>query len=330
MLQHPINVLVVAEDEQVTRAMEGLLQEIDPRGFYLRRVVGLENAIEALTQGRCDLCLLDITPPLSPGGRLDDGYTRQRLSAWINQFIKEVERADNPLPLVVLADEAALGCGDDPAYPQLAGLPTLHLDRNRLTPYTLERAMCFALERAHYLRELNELRVIDPLTGLLYQRSMDSLIAQELQRSLRYRYPVAIISLRVNDISRLYHEHGLALVNEIHRWIGMMIYENIRTVDRSARYNGDEFLVLLPETPAQAAVTVAKRLQLRVATRPFVLFPSQGPVVEMELSISAGIAEGPKDSESPTGLVACAQRALKEARRQKHSRIVVYGEYWPA
>lgn len=330
MLQHPINVLVVAADEQTTRVVEDLVQGVNGHGFYLQRVIGLKLGLQALSEGGCDLCLLDITPTpiLAEEPNTTTWTPRESNMVNITRFMRQVEIHDPPIPLIILMDESVTDCNAAGQQHLPLVLPSIRLDRNRLTPYLLERAICFALERANLLREINRLQVNDPLTGLLTEQSLDRLLEQELRRCTRYKYPVGLMILRINNFNDVIEDFGDGVGDQILRWIGMIIQENIRSVDFAGYYRKNQFVLMLPETPARSAIQVAQRLQLRVAGRPFVLFPDQGPVIELSVSVSSGLAEGPNDSETVEGLLMMAERALKEAQRLKHSHIVVYGDVW--
>jgi diguanylate cyclase (GGDEF)-like protein len=326
MLHHPINVLVVAAHDKVARAVEDLMMGVDGQGFYMQRVTGLDAGLGAVTRGGADLVLLDVTPAAAKGAEaINPAYTAE-----VNHFLRHMEESEPGIPLLVMADETVLDCSKRPVAELLDLLPPLRLDRSRTTPYLLERAMCFSLERARLQQEIRRLRMHDSLTGLLSGSEMDRLLLTELNRCRRYRYPLSILAVQVDEFDEIVGERGPSVGDQILRWVAMIIQENIRTVDRAARYIDSEFLLALPETGAQAAAFVGRRLQLRIAQRPFVLFPSHGPVVEMGVSASVGLVEGPRDNETADGLVMMAERALSEAKRQKRGKVVVYGDLWPA
>lgn len=319
MLEHPINVLVVASEEQITRELENLLHEVNGHGFYLQRVVGMQAGLEALREGGADLCLLDITPA-------SEEKPQRTSKDLVDHFLRESEDREHPVPLLVLADERVLECDPHRSVEYRAMQPTMRLDRSRTNPYLLERAMCFSLERAHLMEEVRQLRTYDPLSGLLSKQAFNRVFEQELERCHRYRYTTSLLVLRVNEFNAITEQHGEKLGDQILRWLGMIISENVRSVDFAARFQPAEFLVLLPETSAQAATHAAQRLQLRISSRPFVLFPPAGPVIELGVNVSGGIAEAPRDSDTCEGLINCAERAQSDARRRKNNPVVVFGQ----
>lgn len=328
MLQHPINVLVVAAEEQSTRAVEQLLNGVDSHGFYLQRVIGLEAGLRALDEGGCDVCLLEMTAYLAAQINLAVTAPPRTPTAMLNRFIHHVESYEPPIPLLVLTDDAALNCDPDRVLESLQCSPIQRLDRGRTTPYGLERAICFAMERCRLVNLIGDLQSHDELTGLLSRQALERSLESELNRSQRYRYPLSLLTVRIDGYPGLLDDYGGEVGDQVQRWIGMVIQENIRSVDYAARLSAGNFVVVLPETTARAGMTVAQRLQLRIAGRPFVLFPEKGSVIELDIMISSGIAEASRDSESSDRLLAMADRAAKEAQRQRRTRIIVYSDVW--
>lgn len=173
------------------------------------------------------------------------------------------------------------------------------------------------------------MRVTDSLTGLLTAQEMDRQLSCEIQRCRRYRFPVVLIALQLDDFSELASRFGGEVSDQVLRWAAMILQENIRSVDRAARYHETEFLVMLPETNQEAGAQVARRLQHRISSRPFVLFPNQGPVVELGITAGIGVVEGSREHDTPESLLLMAERALREALRQHRNRIILYHDLWP-
>jgi diguanylate cyclase (GGDEF)-like protein len=329
MLHHPINVLVVAAEEQSSRAVEKLLHGVDTHGFYLQRVIGLDAGFRALEEGGCDVCLLEMTSYLAAQIGAEASGPQSTPTAMINRFVHHIESHVPPIPLLVLTDDAALDCDPDRVLESLQCSPIQRLDRSRTTPYGLERAICFAMERCRLITTINDLQSHDELSGLLSRPALEFSLERELNRSHRYRYPLAVLAVRIDKYSGLVEEYGDEVGDQVQRWIGMVIQENIRSVDFAGRLSAGYFVLILPETHARAAVTVAQRLQMRVAGRPFVLFPEHGSVIELDIMISSGISEASRESESSQSVLGMADRAVREAQRQLRTRILVYSDVWP-
>lgn len=171
---------------------------------------------------------------------------------------------------------------------------------------------------------LRELSVTDSLTGLFNQRHFFTVLADEVERAVRYRRPLSLICFDldgfkpVND--RLGHQEG----DNIIRAVGTVLRETLRRSDPAFRYGGDEFMVLLPEAGLESARETAERIREgfggRMAEK--AEFRSHGlrPV-----GFSIGVAElGP--GESRDMLVKRADLAMYEAKGAGGDRVVTAGE----
>ncbi|PYO27841.1 MAG: hypothetical protein DMD73_07765 [Gemmatimonadetes bacterium] len=95
--------------------------------------------------------------------------------------------------------------------------------------------------------------------------------------------------------------------------LAAILKESTRDVDCAARYGGEEFVVLLPETEAQGATDTAQRIQGRLA---------RDDVVGGKVTLSVGVAQFPEDGESPEDLLAGADAALYQAKREGRNRVL--------
>jgi diguanylate cyclase (GGDEF)-like protein len=94
--------------------------------------------------------------------------------------------------------------------------------------------------------------------------------------------------------------------------LGALLHECTRDVDCSARFGGEEFVLLLPETPVERATEVAERIRARMAQEQF----GNGRV-----TLSAGVAEFPANGETPEGILSAADAALYRAKNDGRDRV---------
>ena len=150
------------------------------------------------------------------------------------------------------------------------------------------------------------LTITDPLTGLgNYRRILDVLRA-EIERSGRTRRPFAVLLLDLDGLKKINDRYGHPAGSRALCRIGDVLRLSCRAVDTAARYGGDEFAVILPETTANAAAFVATRIRERIAT------DSEQPT----LSASIGVAVYPEDGEAIEDLLQAADRELYKRKSQ--------------
>src|SRR5690606_4917669 len=105
----------------------------------------------------------------------------------------------------------------------------------------------------------------DALTGLVNRRRCDEVLALEIGRAERYRRPLSVLLLDVDDFKRYNDQHGHLKGDMLLRVLAGLLREQLRASDTAARYGGDEFVVILPETNANRLGAVAHKLHAAVA-----------------------------------------------------------------
>ncbi len=168
-------------------------------------------------------------------------------------------------------------------------------------------------ERRAVEARLRELSVRDALTGLANYRELMEVLESEVRRSQRTERSFAILFLDVDGLKDINDRRGHLVGSRALCRVAEALRMTCRTVDTPARFGGDEFAVVLPETGEAAARQVAERFAQRLASDP------EAPVV----SASLGVALYPRDGQTAEALLAFADRALytiKGARDLKTPR----------
>ncbi len=119
--------------------------------------------------------------------------------------------------------------------------------------------------------------------------------------------------------------HGHEAGSRLLRQVANAVQVELRATDVPARYGGDEFIVLLPETPPKGAADVAERIRLAIAARPLAI-NGQNVVA----SVSIGFASYPEDGRTLDALAARADRALYQAKQEGRNRVVRYSPEEPS
>jgi diguanylate cyclase (GGDEF)-like protein len=155
--------------------------------------------------------------------------------------------------------------------------------------------------------QLRELVVTDPLTGLPNYRRLVEVLGAEIGRSNRTDEPLAVVFFDMDGLKRINDELGHLIGSRAVCRFAETLRASCRTTDTAARYGGDEFVALLPDTDEEGARVVIRRVVERLAEDPD----------KPQLSSSAGVAIYPRDGGTPTTLLSAADRALYAVKAQK-------------
>ena len=173
----------------------------------------------------------------------------------------------------------------------------------------------FGLNRARLLSET------DDLTGLYNMRGFTILADQLLGQALRYSRPASMLMIDSDNLKTVNDVHGHEAGNRLLKTVAKCIEIELRHTDVLARYGGDEFVVLLPETAADRAVEVAQRIIKEVATAPLEFEGKR-----IETSVSIGLACYPEDGRSIDAVQARADRAMYRAKEQARNSVVKFAD----
>lgn len=113
--------------------------------------------------------------------------------------------------------------------------------------------------------ELRELSETDPLTDLLNARGFAARLQAETRRSKRYREPLSLLFLDLDGLKKINDRYGHRAGSDTLRQVGRLIRAELRETDMGARWGGDEFTIIAPNTRNAEAVTVAERIRARIA-----------------------------------------------------------------
>ena len=172
-----------------------------------------------------------------------------------------------------------------------------------------------AIEAARLHGRTQELAQIDPLTRLPNRRQLDTDLALEMDRCRRQQRPLSFLMLDVDHFKQCNDEHGHQAGDEVLQQVAATLAGEVRGTDTVYRYGGEEFAVLLRDTPSEGAAELANRLRLSVAGRVF-------GHDRIHVTISLGVAVAPADGLDVAGLVAAADERLFVAKRQGRNQVI--------
>ena len=186
---------------------------------------------------------------------------------------------------------------------------------------TLLEPVAVALDSALLLRRSEELSVTDDLTKLYNSRYLNATLRREVERSRRYRGPVSLIFLDLDGFKSVNDQHGHLYGSRTLVEVGAVIRSTVRTIDVVARYGGDEFTVILPQTGREGARTIAERVRERIAAKSFLT--AHG--LDVRITASFGIASYPEHGRNQEDLLARADQAMYAAKAAGKNAVVVAG-----
>jgi len=168
-------------------------------------------------------------------------------------------------------------------------------------------------------KKLEELSNTDPLTQLANRRFLMQTLEKEFRRSVRSKQPLALIMADIDHFKRINDTCGHQQGDVVLKAVAEALTDELREYDLAARFGGEEFALLLPDTELFQAKVAAERIRKRVALLEF-----EGCLKEIGLTISLGVAAGPRqDIREIDDLVRLADDALYAAKREGRNRVVI-------
>jgi diguanylate cyclase (GGDEF)-like protein/PAS domain S-box-containing protein len=185
------------------------------------------------------------------------------------------------------------------------------------------------LETAHHelqqsFEREQQLSHMDELTGINNHRSLLKLAERELNVAIRYRLPLSMMFFDIDNFKQINDTFGHAMGDQALKKIIQIVCAELRSADAIGRYGGDEFIILLPQTSAQEALSLAERIHTSIAN--MFMDTDKGPLT---LTISIGIAQTLHSAAQPDSvpnLLLRADQAMYAAKQTGRNRTVVFSQ----
>jgi diguanylate cyclase (GGDEF)-like protein len=196
-------------------------------------------------------------------------------------------------------------------------------DREFLSAIAAQTAV--AIDKVHLYEGAQMQAVTDALTHLFNHGEFDRRLADEIARGARYGRSVALCFVDLDGFKACNDIYGHRRGDSLLEQVAAVLRHSIRAADIAARYGGDEFAVILPETEIEGARSTAEKIRHAVAEYDFVLDQSLD-LDPGRLTVSIGVSAFPTHAQSPEGLIDAADEALAAAKKAGRNRIQVFGD----
>jgi diguanylate cyclase (GGDEF)-like protein len=289
--------VLVADDDGVTRAI--VSSWLAESGYGVIAAPDGEQALMLAAEHDPDLLLVDVTMPGM------DGY----------DVCRAIQAGgSNAPPVIFLTAHTQITS-------RVAGLDAGAVDYI-VKPFEQTELIArvrAALRSKAARDEFAEQATRDPLTGLFNRRQLDVLSGEAIAVAKRYGRDLSCLMVDLDRFKSVNDQHGHAAGDTVLREAARRFAESIRAADILGRYGGEEFLLLLPETGALAAVTAANKLRSALAASPFDL-----GALDLQVTASIGVAAWHDGMSASASLYAAADEALYRAKELGRNRTELH------
>lgn len=180
--------------------------------------------------------------------------------------------------------------------------------------------IALSIANARLYAKTRELSVRDELTGLYNRRHFLHVLQLEWKRASRFHHPLSLLMIDVDHFKKYNDTYGHKEGDGVLKHMGGLLVHTLREVDTLARFGGEEFVVILPDTDRNGALAVGEKLRKLVESEKFML-NAHNPI---PVTISVGVANYPADVSVLEDLIDHADMALYDAKDQGRNRVVPY------
>ena len=191
------------------------------------------------------------------------------------------------------------------------------LSEEELLRYLAGQAMQ-SIENASLHETVHQQAVTDELTGLPNVRQLHATLDRELERSRRFRSPLGLLMLDIDDFKQVNDTYGHQQGDEVLAAVASVLRDLSRDIDTPARYGGEELVVVLPETDSGGAAQLGERMREAIERLRVPMLRGSG---QLRVTASFGAASVPESASEKEGLIATADAALYRAKRAGKNRV---------
>jgi len=312
----PLRILVADDDESLRSVLK---QVLSMDGYEVTLTASGEEALAAFKKEPCSLIITDIRM-----GKMN-GIT----------LLQEVKRLRPDTQVIIITSNATLDTAITAIQAGAYDYLTKPFDDIALISSVARRAVekILLIEENKSLLEklkrkneelefvnttLKELTIRDGLTGLYNHRHFQETLALEILRSKRHAKTFSLVFLDVDFFKQYNDTHGHLHGDAVLVALSKLLIAGLRQSDSAVRYGGEEFVLLLPETPKENAFALAGNIREKIAAHPF---PGRETQPQGKVTVSMGIAAFPEDGSDSSTLLHRADEALYQAKNGGRNKV---------
>ena len=302
-------ILLVEDDKLQARTTKEYLEEA---GYKIDWVQNGTSAIKSAATGSIDVIVLDLVLPDLGGNE-------------VCRYLKHNKDTQN-IPIIILSARGS-------TKERVVGLET-GADDYLSKPYDPSelKARIYACLRTKVLQDelrdknrqlekvllqMEKLAMTDQLTGLFNRRAFLSVIEKEFNKSVQNNHSTSCLLIDIDHFKRINDEHGHNAGDLVLKEISQVMMNSLRKADTIARWGGEEFIILLPETAKKAALEIASKILTSVSACKFSSVPKL-------VTVSIGLAAIPETGvDTIDKLIAASDGALYQAKAKGRNRIEI-------
>lgn len=280
---------------------------IDDNKYEMKIFKKYSDLTKDLNPGNTDLLILESR------GSIDEDHD-------IIKRIKEKKRSQL-IPLIYIAGSGLRANINKLLDHRIEGILHNPINKNELN-ILMEALIRFKIEYFKLnekFRKATKWARVDGLTGICNYIYFQECMIREISRSERYKHSTSVILSDIDYFKNYNDTHGHLKGNVILKKIARIFSSTTRKMDIPARYGGDEFVVILPQTGKYSALIVANRLKKAIELFPF---PNKETQPEGKITITMGVATFPDDARNVVELIAMADKLLYRGKNYGRNSIV--------
>lgn len=209
----------------------------------------------------------------------------------------------------------------------LLGILTLHHyevnhfnEKHRELLVQIANRASIALENANMFEKQKNYAEIDNLTELFNKRIFYNIAEKEYNKSVRFKVPLSVMMIDIDFFKRINDSHGHIIGDKVLKEFSKYLQSLIRSFDILARFGGEEFIILMPNTSTDGAMILAERIKNKIERKKLLIIKKE----KINLKISIGIAQRNKSSTSIQSIIKDSDDALYKAKRNGRNRVEVF------